>query len=951
MGKVETSLVARGAEALLERDGELRELAGLAGSARAGRGATALIEGPPGIGKTRLVEAAGSLADEYGLTALSARGGELEREIAFGIVRQLFERRLAAADARERDLLLAGAARLAAPVLDLAADAQLAGDDGGSRVLHGLYWLTANLAERQPLAILIDDLHWADAASLRFLLYLGRRARELPLFIVAARRPAEAAAAGQLHSALEREVAAVKLEPEPLTVAAASALVRDSLGADPDPALALALHDAAGGNPFLLGEVIEAMRDEGLPLDAPSARRIGDLMPRGVSRQIVLRLGRLPAAASALARAVAVLGMQAELRHAAALARLEPEQAAVASDALAAAAILRPGAPLEFVHPLVRSATYGDIPDGERTLAHRDAARLLAADDADATRLAIHWLAVPPTGDREAVAALRAAGVRAVERGTPASAAEYLRRALAEPPREEERGDLLAELGRAELQSGQPEEGIAHLEQAMEASGGARERSRIAHDLAMGLIAPGRYLDAVRMLGRAADEAAAVDPDLAAGLEAELITAALMRHDTTGLRLEYRRRLPREFAGTTPGQRALLAAMSMERLTEMAPVGEAAELARRAYEGGLTSEQGGHSGLVISCLYTLIVTDRLELAERAAEEAFSDVRARGSVVGVARIACFRAMLALRAGSIADAESFARESVEVGREPGYRIASMALGPLVEALAERGELHAAWRLLEEAGFDTEVPDTYMHNFVLFARGRLRLAGRRAQEAAADLEEFGRREGDWRADNPACFAWRSLLAGALLQLGDAGRATRLARQELEFARRIESPRAIGVALRTAGLSAGGTQGLALLRESVASLEDTPAQLELARSRIELGAAVRRAGERSAAREPLREGMELAHICGAAALVGRAREELVATGARPRRIMRTGLDALTPSELRVARLAGQGMTNREIAQALFVTLRTVEVHLTHTYQKLDISSREELAGALESG
>ena len=156
--------------------------------------------------------------------------------------------------------------------------------------------------------------------------------------------------------------------------------------------------------------------------------------------------------------------------------------------------------------------------------------------------------------------------------------------------------------------------------------------------------------------------------------------------------------------------------------------------------------------------------------------------------------------------------------------------------------------------------------------------------------------------------------------------------------------------MALRTRGMLAGGQQGLDDLREAVGLLESCGAGLEHARALIELGAALRRSNQRTAAREPLRRGLDLAYRCGAGRLAQRATEELRATGARPRRASLTGLEALTPSERRVAELAASGMSNPEIAQAVFVTLNTVEGHLRHVYQKLSVSSRKQLPAALRS-
>lgn len=170
-----------------------------------------------------------------------------------------------------------------------------------------------------------------------------------------------------------------------------------------------------------------------------------------------------------------------------------------------------------------------------------------------------------------------------------------------------------------------------------------------------------------------------------------------------------------------------------------------------------------------------------------------------------------------------------------------------------------------------------------------------------------------------------------------------------ELARARSWGSPRMLGMALRIAGLLRGGEAGLELLHEAVEVLERSPARVARAHALVELGAALRRAGRRSQALDPLRRGLDLAYRCGAPPLAERAHRELVVLGARPRRPLLTGIGALTASERRVAEMAAEGMTNRQIAQSLFVTLRTVELHLTHVYQKLGIDAREQLGAALE--
>jgi DNA-binding CsgD family transcriptional regulator len=193
-----------------------------------------------------------------------------------------------------------------------------------------------------------------------------------------------------------------------------------------------------------------------------------------------------------------------------------------------------------------------------------------------------------------------------------------------------------------------------------------------------------------------------------------------------------------------------------------------------------------------------------------------------------------------------------------------------------------------------------------------------------------------------------WRSEAALAQLAIGDQESALRLSAEELGLARTFGAPRAIGVASRAAGLVAGGGRGERLLREAIASFERAGAGLERGRALADLGAMLRRRNRRTEARELLREALDIAQRAGAQRLAVQAETELRATGARPRRAVLTGLDSLTASERRIAELAGDGQTNREIAQALFITTRTVEGHLTSVFRKLRLDSRKELRAVL---
>jgi DNA-binding CsgD family transcriptional regulator/Flp pilus assembly protein TadD len=304
---------------------------------------------------------------------------------------------------------------------------------------------------------------------------------------------------------------------------------------------------------------------------------------------------------------------------------------------------------------------------------------------------------------------------------------------------------------------------------------------------------------------------------------------------------------------------------------------------------------------------------------------------------------------LREGAVQMAEADAAAAAEVGAAHGLHPTDpMASGFLIDALRERGELGDAERALRDARAPEPIPDAAIFQMLLFARGRLRLARGQTREGLEDVLLAGRREVEIGGVTPAGMEWRSTAAIAYARLGEKDEARRLAGEELELAHAFGAARAIGIALRATGLAEGGERGIEILGEAAELLADSDARLEHARALVELGAAMRRAGRRREARAPLSEGRELAIDCGAKALSESALEELRASGARPRRSALRGPDSLTPSELRVAQMAAGGRSNRKIAEDLFVTVRTVESHLSQAYGKLEISSRRELSGAL---
>ena len=358
-----------------------------------------VVDGEAGIGKTALVGAACERAAESNLTVLSARAGELETEFAWGVVRQLFDGPVARALIEEHPKLLDGAAALARPSLGIEKGVNQV--DASFATLHGLYWLTVNLAQHRPTLLVIDDLHWADLPSLRFVEYLLPRIGEIPIMLLLASRSVglESTPGGDLLMRIVSEPTLGALHPRALSDAATMALVHGEMSRDASEDFCLACHTVSGGNPFLLRALLAELADEQVVPNPESVAHVLRLTPTAVTASVLLRLARLPKEALELARAVAILGASTEIRLARQIPGLSIDEATEAAAALIHAGILVDDKTLTFVHPLVGSAVYGDLAGPERSRWHHSAARLLVDDDAPRERIASHLIESLPNGD------------------------------------------------------------------------------------------------------------------------------------------------------------------------------------------------------------------------------------------------------------------------------------------------------------------------------------------------------------------------------------------------------------------------------------------------------------------------------------------------------------------------------------------------------------------------
>jgi DNA-binding CsgD family transcriptional regulator len=333
-------------------------------------------------------------------------------------------------------------------------------------------------------------------------------------------------------------------------------------------------------------------------------------------------------------------------------------------------------------------------------------------------------------------------------------------------------------------------------------------------------------------------------------------------------------------------------------------------------------------------------TDDLDVALDGCNAGIADAQRRGALLDFGACTMVRAFVHHQVGNLDDAEADARSCDDLGHEIEVGFARRyTQAALVLVLVDRGELDAAEESLVGSGVGMTLA------FLLFARGRLRLAQHRPAEALDDLRACGERLARRGIRHPGLVPWWPEAAVAAWQLDERAVARALVDEGMERARQFDAARPLGLALRARGIVQDDIDSL---EESVSVLSATPARLEHARALVDLGAALRRANSRLAARERLEIGVDLAHRCGAHGLVERAQDELACTGARPRRPVRSGIDSLTPSERRVAQMAAQGLSNRDLAQALFVSTKTVESHLASAYRKLGIAGRPDLAAAL---
>ena len=917
----EATRPSAGWDELVEREHE-RETIELASSAAArGGGRFVVVYGQAGIGRSSLLAAAVADAGSHGLAALEARGSELERGYGFGVVRQLLEARVVALPASEQRAIFEAAGPAAAAALGIPS-AHGAVVARGFEQIEAVHRVLVRLARDSPLLVAVDDLQWCDRPSLDVICFLGHRVAQLPITIVTAwRRGEPGVRAGRLQ-ALAAMPQTSFLTPAPLTPTGVASAIRRATGRSPSEAHAV--YEQTGGQPFLVAEVAEGLRLRGLAGDAATSAVVAAVTPESVRRNVASRLGRHAESIQRLARAVAVIG-EGSGTDAAAVAGLEQEKARAAAAALVRAGIFRDDSVLAYAQPVVRRAVYDSLSSMERADLHGQAATRLfaavAASEHEAVkRVATHLLCCEPVGDPRFADVLRHAAQLAAEAGAHADARRFLERALGEPTEPRARAEVLLRLAQMELWEGDVESSRRHASESLALADSPAERAVATLGCARAAAAgdDGDTAVALRLLDREQDALRTHDR----------VLAARVRASATALRILAG--LPAAAHESPPA-----VAAAKRALDGVGPAVTVVDLARRALAGGGTGDADDGVAFRYLAGHAALVADGCG----AVADFLSQVAPMPDPDGAVATLALRSQLALAAGELASAATASREGIVL-------LERLTTSPLRRRLradlllvrgfvqVERGFVDTAARSLARV---PKGPAT-AHAACLDVAVAL-ARGRPAPLALADAPEG--------VVAPGCrvAAWAALAAHGA---GDAPEALALATENLAFARRWQGPTVLGRALVVRAVVERGRKRLELLDEAVATLRESSARLELARALVELGSALRRARLSRDARVHLMQGADLAHACGADVLLGRARAELVASGARPRRGVFSGVDSLTSAERRVADLAAAGMTNREIANELYVSAKTVSGQLTSVYLKLDVHDRAALAAAM---
>lgn len=927
---------------ILEREREISAIESAAERAREGRGGLVLVRAGAGFGKTRLLTEARDRLAAGGLPTGFATAREIDRDLPFGLVRELLGPLLRDVDRSGAPAAFEGVAALARPIFE--PEATGAVDLGGQ--LHGLYWLASNLSDGGSLALFVDDAQWADEQSARWLAHLAARVRDLSIAMIVAVRDGEPELDRAPLASLLDVADAALLEPAPLSSAAVRSLVEARLGPAATESFTESCHRVTGGNAFLATELTAALEQDGVEPTDSAVDEVVSHSPANVNRRLTRRIAREGPEAVELTEALAVLGDGTPAERVYDLAGVDHAVGAALLDRLDRRELVGSGARPGFPHPLVREAVLRRIGQSRLALLHRRAIEVCEEAGAPPERVVPHLLMADPADAEAGIATLIAAATAAEAQGAPGTARELLDRAVEIAG---EDSDPALRLLHAKAHGRANSDRAASLLLAeSEVHPDPWQAIVLKIDAARARYSAGAWPEAIGLLESAIGQAEGTDRELALVARSILVGILLFVPGTDRSSLKAHG-IALDYPGDTPGERALLAARAAQLMMDVEGRAEdAAEIARRAWADGRLLDDEGPGGITWSfATGALAAADRYREDEELLSQVLDAARRSGSSHAFASASYCRACPRLFRGAIKESLADAEAAI-AARDDGWELYyPLSLVVAARCRIELGETDEAERTLGLVSEESGALGTLMALTWNLARCDLALEANDVPRAESLLRRIESDSGGHRSP----FALSDHLTSAAAverRKGRTRQAVELLEEQLDLVRPWGAPRLIGSTLRDLALTVRGEGGLGLAEEAVSVLRDSEVRLGLGYALVARGELLREAGHKEDAERTQFEALEVAADTGSLRLEARARSELGLLGRRPRRTRRTGLDALTASEQRVARRAAYGMTNREIAQELFVSVKTVEKHLANTYPKLGIASRRELAAKL---
>ncbi|MGC9501267.1 AAA family ATPase [Streptomyces sp. WG7] len=929
---------------LFEREKQLGTLSELLGSAMRGRGRVAVINGAVASGKTSLLEGFTDEAMSAGAFVLEASGSRSERFLPFGILRRILD----SAGHHSPEVHA-----YATELLDAASEetAQAAdGTEAGMRIMPHLSTALLRLARNRTVVIAVDDVHHGDELSLHFLLFLARRVRQARVLIVLTEavrlRPAQLA----FHAELQRQPNCTSIRLRLLTPEGTAGVVGDHLPEAAAGRLATEIHRTTGGNPLLL----KALLEDGTPA-----------APGETFQQAVLNcLHRGDPEMLTAARGVAVLGDGCSAVQLSQIVDLHVKPTEQALQDLERCGVLHKGA---FRSPAAREAVLDAAPPAALSALHLRAAKLLHHEGAASLDVARHLVAARKNVEEWAIPVLQEAAEYALVDDEDELAQHCWELAVASCPEGPQRAALKSRLVSLVWRSS-PAAAENHLRQ-------------LCRELAAGRLADRDVIQAVSALvwmGQTEGAGEALRHQLASAAPAyapaSLTTArtwlttispalTALFADTgtdTGPSGSVRpggahtpvaggsAAAPYDSADCAYVEAAEAVLTTLRERRTDAAIAEATQVLQRYHLGDRTIQP-----LVIALL-TLVYAGRLDLALAWCERLLGECSARNAPTWHAALGVVRAKIALRRGDLPGAAAQARQALSriCTQSWGVGIA-LPLAILIETEVQMGNHEEAMNLLEQP-----VPEAMFSTFLglhyLRARGRCHLATGRYHAALRDFLTCGELMQAWDMDAVELVPWRLDAAEAWLALGNSGRAREYAEQQNQRDTGPEGSRSRGALLLMLARTGGDlTYRLKRLTEAVDILEGGEDRLQFAVALGELGRAYRALGDFHRARILVRKAWHVAKSCGAEPLClqfmpgGQAGSEAAEATSREAEPPKE-TEVLSEAEARVALLAARGHTNREIATKLYVTVSTVEQHLTRIYRKLHVKRRRDLPARL---